>query len=46
MDFQSKSLLISRSPPLLAHRIKTGADSVFQAFYVAPAQWFCHPTAN
>lgn len=46
MDFQSKSLPISRSPPLLARRIKTGADSVFQAFYVAPAQWFCHPTAN
>lgn len=45
-DFQRKSLPISRSPPLLACRIKTEADSVFQAFYVAPAQWFGHPTAN
>lgn len=46
MDFKSKSLPILHSPTFLAWRIKTGADSLFQAFYVASAQWFCHPTAN
>lgn len=46
MGLKSKSLPVFHSPPFLACRIKTGADSVFQAFHVAPAQWFCHPTAN
>lgn len=37
---------IAPSPPLLARRIKPGADSAFQAFHADPAQSLCRLTAN